>query len=182
MSDEEKVAAPAFEKMQAGVGGISSSDLTTDWENSSSSGPTPQTTKAYRLITKIIDDKDSLGELREEEKYNQAETAFRQAAQFGASAHASLRHTGRAKFGAEPIAITAEDTHYEFATTDTFEVVDTTKLTARIRENVRQQFERRFNQPSAKTYVGATHLLKDYLREVPSDKGMYQVVAQHEID
>ena len=183
LADEEKVSAPAFEALPAGVGGIgasggagSGSGLTTAW--ATNVGPHPHTEKTYRLVTEVVDrDRPApppVGARRPD--YVQGAAGFEAAAAFGAAAQSALRRTGRARFAAAPLGLGLRDTAYAVADARTLRRVDADALPAGsvLRDRLARQ--------SARTYAGARAALRAHLRAAPGDRDRYTVLAEHELN
>ena len=179
MSDEEKVAAPSFEEMPAGFGGVGADQLATAW--STTVGPHPHTEKRYRLVTEVVDedrlpDSPAASGTTRTPDYDQGEAGFHAAAAFGAAAHDPLRQTGRTRFEGLPLGLTLDDTAYAVADAQTLQRVAPSALPEG--SVLRDRLLRR----TARTYAGARAALRAHVREAPQDRDRYLVLAGHELD
>jgi hypothetical protein len=167
MSDEEKLASPSFEKMQAGVR-VGHAGLV-----GATSGALE---KAYRIATVIIDEErtgDAAG--TREEAATVPEESFRAAARFGAAAQSPLRRKGRRAFAGPEQRFTSSRTTHVIATTDTLEQVHPHGLGTRIDPIPELEME------NATTYAGAKAALRAHLQRHPEDQDHLQIIAEHEL-
>ena len=174
MTDDEKVAAPSFERMVAGMGGFGTDGLTQPTAGDD------VTTKTYALYTEVIDVEmppppRSRGKDKRTPDHEPSDQAMRLAAERGAVANASLHRSGRARFEGKDKGITLEDDTYVLATTDTLAKVTEAGLAA---ANIVPIPE--LVHPNAGTYAGARAALRAHLRRHPEDEGRLQIVGTHE--
>lgn len=172
-NDEEKVAAPAFEKMPAGVANLGTDKLTTT-PTTVNSSLKPHTEKLYTLHTEVIG-----GDTYSDE--DATEEALFANAQIGAAARAPLANSGRSKYEGESQGFALHETSYVLATTDTLKRVKSNDLPrSSDYTGLRDTLSERQRHQRAYTYAETLSMLKNHVKRVPSDRSKYQVVAEYE--